>query len=110
MTIKLFLVGEISRGGTLPLDKVQLNIERFKYYEAKLRALGYDVIHEAIMRESEGERVPWETAMKRSILRMLSCDTIYTIPGWQRSRGARLEVFLAGELGIPILTVPLSNQ
>lgn len=105
--MKLFLIGPISHGGTLQLEEVQINVGRFIYYAKKLEGMGYTVIHEAVARESEGSRVSWEAAMKRSIFRMLSCDAVYLLPGWTRSRGARLEVFLAGELGIPIISTPL---
>jgi|SRR5215216_3345508 len=105
--MKLFLIGPISHGGTLPFEKVQINIDRFFYYAEKLERFGYECVHEAIPREQEVDRVPWEEAMKRSITRMLTCDGVYLLPGWQRARGARLEVYLAGELGIPIIDIPL---
>lgn len=105
--MKLFLIGPISHGGTLPLDKVHVNVMRFEYYAEKLGQLGYECVHEAVIRERESDRVSWHAAMKRSILRMLSCDGVYLLPGWQRSRGARLEVFIAGEVGIPLITTPL---
>ena len=108
--MKLFLIGPISHGGTLTLEKIHLNVSRFLYYAEKLEGMGYTVVHEAIAREREKERVTWEAAMKRSIIRMLSCDAVYLLPGWQRSRGARLEVFIAGEIGLPIVATPLEDR
>lgn len=103
----VFLIGEISRGGTLPWNDVLTNVARFQHYERELQKLGWNVVHEAVVRGTEAERRTWEQAMRRSIARMVQCDYVYLLPGWQRSRGARLEVFIAGEIGIPILDTPL---
>ena len=34
---------------------------------------------------------------------MLDCDGIYMLKGWKKSRGAKLEHFIALKLGIEIL-------
>lgn len=47
----------------------------------------------------------WEQGMKHDIPVMLSCDLVSLLDGWERSRGARLEVFIARELGIPVETM-----
>lgn len=40
----------------------------------------------------------------RGCLRMvISSEVVVALPGWEESRGARLEVFVAAELGIKIL-------
>lgn len=108
--MKVFLIGPISHGGTLPLDKVHVNVMRFEHYARRLKEFGYEPIHEAVIRKRESDRISWEAALKRSILRMLSCDAVYLLPGWQRSRGARLETMIAGELGMTILTIPLEDN
>lgn len=47
----------------------------------------------------------WEEGMKHDIPAMLSCDRVSLLDGWEKSRGARLEVFIARELGIPVETM-----
>ena len=40
--------------------------------------------------------------MRAAIQSLLLCDNLIRMPGWQRSRGARLEVAIAEALGMPI--------
>jgi hypothetical protein len=41
--------------------------------------------------------------IRADIIAMLGCDAVAIPSGWSRSRGTRLEVFIAGELGLEIL-------
>ena len=41
--------------------------------------------------------------MRRDLSRLLECDTICMLPGWQKSKGARFEYHLARLLGMAIL-------
>lgn len=45
---------------------------------------------------------PWEEHMRADIKAMLGCSGILMLPGWERSRGARLEHEIAKELGFEI--------
>lgn len=42
----------------------------------------------------------WSCYMRFDLLAMLGCDAITTLPGWERSHGARAEVFVAGVAGL----------
>ena len=44
----------------------------------------------------------WERHMAFDILTLLGCDAIYQIPGWELSRGARLENEIAALAHIPL--------
>jgi nucleoside 2-deoxyribosyltransferase len=46
--------------------------------------------------------VDWEDAMKTDIKALCDCDEVAVLDGWQKSRGASLEVFIANQLGIPV--------
>ena len=40
--------------------------------------------------------------MRADISALLECDTIVLLPGWPKSRGARLELTIAMELGMDV--------
>jgi tRNA U54 and U55 pseudouridine synthase Pus10 len=42
----------------------------------------------------------WEDYMKACIKRLPEADFIFSLKGWQHSRGAQLEMYIADELGI----------
>lgn len=76
------------------------NYPAFHQAAAELRAAGYDV-------DSPAEGQPdtpmtWADYMRADIPRMLACDGVATLDGWRESRGARLEVYIAGQLGMPV--------
>lgn len=45
----------------------------------------------------------WSCYMRNSLRALLDCDAITTLPDWERSHGARAEVFLAGVAGLRFL-------
>ncbi len=42
----------------------------------------------------------WESHMKEDLTALLTCDCIFLLRGWQKSRGARIEAQLAKQLGM----------
>ncbi len=44
----------------------------------------------------------WEDHMRADLSALLECDTIVLLPGWQSSRGARLELTVATALGFAV--------
>lgn len=44
----------------------------------------------------------WAAYMRRDIPRLIDCEAVCLLDGWQASRGARLEVIVALELGITL--------
>ena len=65
---------------------------------ARLRALGYHVENPA-----ENPVPPcksWLGYMRLAIPQLVSCDGVALLDGWERSRGARIEAKLAGELDL----------
>lgn len=89
--MKLYIAGPMSG---LPA----FNYPAFHMAEAHLQALGYDTLNPA----RNPKRDSWEGYMKAAIAQVVQSDGIAFLAGSHASEGARLELFLAGRLGIPI--------
>lgn len=65
----------------------------FLFAEFILRAEGYEVVNPWRLGEVEG----WGhfDYMRRDLAALADCDGIYMLPGWWRSRGAKVEWFVA---------------
>lgn len=66
----------------------------FNAAAAKLRAIGYEVVNPA----EQPEQPSWEEYMRHDIKLMMGCQSIFLLPGWQNSRGARIEFQIAESL------------
>lgn len=82
----------------------QFNWPAFFEAEAILEALGHEVRNPARMGHIEGGS--WSDYLKRDLRNVLEVDAVCVLPGWDTSKGARLEVHVALELGLRVL--PLS--
>ncbi len=83
--------------------KLHYNFEAFNEAATFLRAKGYGVINPADFGVAEGEQ--WGDCLRRDLAVLLglrSDDLVVTLPGWEHSKGARLEVTVARELGIGV--------
>lgn len=78
----------------------EFNYPAFHAAAAELRAAGLHVENPA---ESPApDCKSWIGYMRLAIVQLAGCDCVVTLPGWERSRGARIEVELARGLGFPI--------
>jgi len=76
----------------------EFNFPAFRAAAARLRAEGHEVINPAeIVTDTT---VSWEACMRADIRELVACDAIYLLPGFEGSRGARLERHIALELGM----------
>ena len=77
-----------------------LNRPAFAQAAAHLRALGWLVInpHELEHAAPSG----WADYMRVDLAAMMTADAILMLPGWEDSRGARLELTLARDLEMRI--------
>lgn len=79
-----------------------LNYPAFNAEARRLRDLGLRVINPAespLPEESE-----WTAFLRADLIEMLAhCDTVVTLPGWEKSKGARLEISVARALGMRIV-------
>ncbi len=91
-----------------------LNFPQFHKVAAELRSNGYEVISPAEVELSKYPKgyVPFDKEdaeemynafMKEDIKQMMDCDTVAVLEGWQKSKGAQIEVGLAFDLGMNIV-------
>lgn len=76
------------------------NFPAFHAEAARLRAEGNFVINPA--EHGEEPNLPWAEYLRKDIKLLMECDHIHLLPGWSNSKGARLEVHIALELGFVI--------
>lgn len=76
-----------------------LNFPAFDAAKALLLAEGHEVVSPADL-ERERDTRSYEEKLRDDCKYLLDCDTIYMLKGWNASRGARLEKFIAQTLGM----------
>lgn len=76
------------------------NFPAFHAAAEKLRKLGHAVINPAEIKPSSKK---WVECMRADIKAMLQANTVAVLPGWEESKGAKIEVFLALQLGMEIV-------
>lgn len=77
-----------------------LNFPAFHSQAAALRARGFDVVNPAELNPDPS--ATWADCMRADIAALVTCQEIHLLPGWERSRGARLELHIACELGMKV--------
>lgn len=70
------------------------NYPMFNDAAKKLRAEGFEVVNPAEFPKQKS----WNDYMKYALGKIPECDTIVTLPGWIRSRGAKKEIYEAERL------------
>lgn len=81
------------------------NVPAFHAAAALLRAQGLEVVNPAEMDESDAAPKEWADYLRRDIKQMMECDGIAMLPGWEDSRGARLESHIAHALGFEVIYI-----
>jgi hypothetical protein len=108
-----FARAEISFPMTIPGNRVYLagpmtghenhNFPAFHAAAERLRASGLEVVNPA----DHGlvDSLGWADYMRWDLVKLAGCHSVYVLPGWEKSKGAGLEVSIAQALGMPVLTV-----
>jgi hypothetical protein len=79
------------------------NFKTFNAVTKWLRAMGHNVINPVELNPDVG--VAWAECLKTDIIALMGCDVVATLPGWELSRGAVLEVHIAQALGYKCVPV-----
>ncbi|KIQ56458.1 DUF4406 domain-containing protein, partial [Pseudomonas fluorescens] len=77
------------------------NFPAFNAMAAELRARGYQVENPAehgVVTDAD-----WADYMAYDLTRLGLCGQVAVLPGWENSKGARLEVHIARELGMSVV-------
>jgi hypothetical protein len=95
--LKVYISGPISGATNYPSS--------FENAAEYLRHLGYDVVDPSTI-DPPSEKIKgttWNYYMREGIKRLMDCDRLYMLEGWENSEGARLENMIAKQLHISCL-------
>ena len=85
----------------------EYNYPAFHAAAESLRDAGYEPLSPAQDYGEPRGSMPWEWYMRRGLTLLLTADAVALLPGYQHSRGARLEAEIAWTLGMHVR--PLSE-
>ncbi len=78
-----------------------LNFPAFHAAAAALRSQGHTVVNPAEI--NPDTTMSWEQCMRADIKALCDCTHIYMLPGWERSKGAHLELHIAHRIGLEVM-------
>lgn len=82
---------------------VDLNRQAFGAAAQALREAGFEPVNP---HENGVERsAPWSDHMRADIKMLMDCEGVALLPGWEHSKGARIEQGIAANLGMPTDTL-----
>jgi hypothetical protein len=93
--MKIYISGKIS-GTDLKETRT-----RFAAVAKAMKRLGYEPVNP--LENGLSEHDSWEAHMFKDIADLLQCKAIYMLQGWEESKGARIEHYIATEIGMPIM-------
>ena len=99
--MKIYIAGPMS-------GYPEYNFPAFYKAEETFKKHGYDVVNPASLNVvPEGVTVVsgdkyWKKFMQEDINQLMTCDAIYMLHGWEKSKGASLEHHIAKELGLKV--------
>ena len=80
-----------------------LNLPAFAAAADTLRALGHDPVNPG--GNTLGPDPKWADYLRVDLVDLVTCSAVALLPGWHASKGARLEIHVAKELGLTVHTI-----
>lgn len=80
------------------------NFPAFMKAALKLRGKKYRVVNPAELNIGD-PRYSWSECLRRDIKEMMKCNAVALLPGWKKSKGALLEVYIAKSLKWKVASV-----
>ena len=93
--MKIYISGKIS--GT-DLTKTR---KRFAAVAKAMKRIGIEPVNP--LENGLTEHDTWKAHMLKDIADLLQCKAIYMLQGWQDSKGACIEHYIATKIGMPIM-------
>lgn len=90
---KIYIAGKVSG------EKLHACTMKFGAAQVELEKLGFETINP--LEIVPHVNVPWQTAMRMCICKLMCCHGIFLLKDHEQSKGARIERELANHLGIP---------
>jgi hypothetical protein len=84
----------------------EFNYPAFHAAADQLRARGYKILNPAENKPAQ-DSPTWADWMRLALAQVLAADGLAMLPGWENSRGAQVESFVARALGLEVR--PLSD-
>lgn len=81
---------------------VNYNKPAFFRAAAELRCIGHEVWNPAET-DKDAKGTEWSDFLRKDLASIVYCDTIALMPGWEKSKGARFELFVCYILGMHIV-------
>lgn len=78
----------------------EYNFPEFNRITKEWRAEGWEVRNPAEKGELDGWE--WEDYLRYDLIDVAQCDSLAQLRGWSKSRGAKLEYYVAKKLGLTI--------
>jgi hypothetical protein len=79
----------------------EYNFPEFNRVATLLRAKGFNVLNPA--EHGCSPEYTWSDYMRMDIADLINSDIVATLPSWEKSKGANLEVYIAKQLGMPVV-------
>lgn len=98
MTQLAYICGKIT-------GEPNLNRAKFAAAEKFLRSIGYRTINPHTFCSDIDPKAHWSTFMKRCVSEIPKVDVIVVLDDWYKSKGAQIEVELAGNLQMPVIEI-----
>lgn len=94
--MKVYLSGKISGLDYSIVESL------FGEAEAKIKDLGLTPV--SPLNNGLHRSATWAEHMTRDIEMLFGCEAIYLLPNWESSKGARIEKYIAEEMGLLIIS------